>query len=90
MTTYLTWNASEHGEGRPTDVNQYCAFEARRPADAARLAAGPRRVDASKYPYSVDIGVVRAVDITENPFKDGRIYLVRFARTVQKVEVRKP
>lgn len=85
MTTYLTWPIYKDGERRscpPDAIAEFTPVNARRPADAAQVAA--LRLPVRDYPHSADVGVIRADRIVSS---DPRVqtYEVVFSRRVLKI-----
>lgn len=86
MTVYLTWLPDElEAKGFPVETKHLRAFNACRPAEAAAQAA--MRAPAPKYPYSVEVMVMRADRLGRNDGPGPRTYHVQFERSVKKVEV---
>lgn len=92
MTTYLTWfpddllAADVTSSGLPAKTSVLSAFNARCPKDAAGAAS--LRAPTPRYPWSIDVSVVRAEDLGR-PGLAIRTYHVEFTRGIKSVEVAK-
>jgi hypothetical protein len=85
VTTYLTWPVYKDGQRRDDPPDAIAEFEpvnARRPSDAARMAA--LIVSTRDYPHMVDVGVIRADRIRCSDHRVQR-YEIVFSRGIRKI-----